>query len=130
MSTKAHLTPSELEAAVAPREEDFAPSMEWGIASTCLGSIALMLVILPILSIPFSACGLLAGLGGIVRGVYRGKVGLRWSIIGSALSASVLLIGIMLVNAPVGETPGHVVPHQDWASPDQPNVSPPAVPTS
>lgn len=130
MSSKANSTPSQLEAAVAPREQDFAPSMEWGIASTCLGSIALVLCLLPILSIPFSACGMLAGLGGIVRGIYGGKFGLRWSIIGSALCASVLLIGIILVNAPVGEIPGHVIPHQDWASPDQPFVAPPAAPTS
>ena len=75
-------TPTQLEAAVADRAVEFAPSIEWGISATCLGSIALMLFFLPILSIPIASCGLAAGLGGITRGMYRGKIGLRWSLVG------------------------------------------------
>ncbi|HEX3997857.1 MAG TPA: hypothetical protein VHX65_04845 [Pirellulales bacterium] len=109
-------------------ERQFAPSIEFGVCSACLGSIALMLFFLPILSIPISSCGLVAGLAGIIRGLYSGKIGMRWSMIGSALSAGVLLLGIILVNAPVGETPSRAVPRHDWSTPDHPFVSPPAMP--
>lgn len=127
-SSAAGATPSQLEAAVAPLADNFAPSIEFGIASACLGSIALMLFFLPILSIPISSCGLLAGIGGIIRGIYRGKTGMRWSLIGCTLCAAVLGMGVILANAPVGETPSRKVPRQDWATPDQPYVSPPAAP--
>lgn len=119
-------TPSQLEAIIAGPHPEFAPSIEWGMTATCLGAIALMLFFLPILSIPISSCGLAAGLGGVIRGLYRGKLGMRWSLIGSALSSAVLVLGIILVNAPVGETPSRAVPRQDWQSSDHPFVSPPA----
>lgn len=109
-------------------ENDFAPSIEFGVTSACLGSIALMLFFLPILSIPLASFGLLAGIGGVVRGIYSGKTGLRWSLIACALCVAMIGIGCILANAPVGETPSRNVPRHDWVTPDRPYISPPAMP--
>jgi hypothetical protein len=106
--------------------EDFAPSIEFGIASTCLGSIGLMLFFLPILSIPIAICGFLAGVGGVIRGQYGGTLGLRWSLIGCVFCVSVVAIGFIVAYAPIGEIPSRAVPPQSWAPSGRPFISPPA----
>jgi hypothetical protein len=107
-------------------QHEFAPSIEFGIASACLGSIGLMLFFLPILSIPIAFCGFLAGIGGVVRGLYGGTLGLRWSLIGCVLCVSVVAIGFIVAYAPIGELPNRGVPSQSWAPSGRPFISPPA----
>ncbi len=85
-----------------------------------------MLFFMPILSIPLSGFGLLAGLWGVVQSRSGERVALRWSLIGCVLCAAVLGIGVVLVNAPVGELPSRAVPPQYPKPPDRPYVSPPA----
>ncbi len=108
---------------------EFAPSLEFGIAAVCLGSIALLLFFLPILSIPISLCGLAAGVGGLIRGRFAAAAGLRWSLIGCALCGAVLGLECILANAPTGELPGRALPIQTWSPPDRPYVSPPSSPS-
>lgn len=106
------------------------PPIAFGVAAVCLGTISLLLFILPILSIPISTIGFLAGAWGVCRGRSREMVALRWSLIGCVLCVSVLAIGVVLINAPVGELPSRAVPPQYPKSPDRPYVSPPANPIS
>ena len=46
----------------AGQQAEIAPPIEFGIAATCIGTVALLLFFLPILSIPIAICGLLAGM--------------------------------------------------------------------
>ncbi len=105
--------------------QNHAPAIEFGMASACLGSIGLFLFFLPILSIPVALCGFLAGVAGVVRGLNREPLGVRWSLIGCALSLSVATIGFIVAYAPIGELPSYSVPSQEWRSPDRFFVSPP-----
>jgi len=105
---------------------DFAPSIEFGIASACLGSIGLMLFFLPILSIPIAICGFIAGVAGVIRGQYGGTLGLRWSLIGCVFCAAVVAIGFVVAYAPIGELPSRAVPSQNWAPSGRPFIPPPA----
>ena len=107
---------------------DFAPAIEFGIASACLGAIALMLFFLPILSIPIAICGAIAGAGGVIRGTHGGALGLRWSLIGFSLCAGVFVLGVILSNAPSGEVPSYSPPIQAGGTVDRPYVPPPAAP--
>jgi hypothetical protein len=104
------------------------PPIAFGMTAVCLGTIALMLFIMPILSIPISIFGLLAGIWGAIGSWSREKVALRWSLIGCTLCVAVLVIGVILLNAPIGELPGRAVPPQYPKPPDRPYVSPPATP--
>jgi hypothetical protein len=106
------------------------PPIAFGIAAVCLGTIGLMLFILPILSIPISGFGLLAGAWGAIRGRSGERVALRWSLIGCVLCISVMVIGVILIHAPLGELPSRAVPPQYPKPPDRPYVSPPANPLS
>ena len=102
------------------------PPIAFGMAAVCLGTTALLLFILPILSIPISGIGFLAGAWGVIRGWSREVIALRWSLIGCVLCVSVLAIGVVIINAPVGELPSRAVPPQYPKPPGRPYVSPPA----
>lgn len=108
-----------------------------GTVSVVLGSIALMLFFLPILSIPIAVFGLLAAGLPLIRAMAahrfpsattQSSSELRWAIIGCAVCSSVIVIGFIIAYAPLGETPGNAPPSPVWAPPDRPYVPPPARP--
>jgi hypothetical protein len=79
-----------------------------GMISLVLGTIALLLFFLPIVSIPISASGLIFGLVGTIIAVFVGRADLRWSFLGLTVSLLALLINLAIVYAP-GDTllPGY-----------------------
>lgn len=113
-----------------------APLVALGTVSIALGSIAIMLFFLPILSIPISICGLLAGAMGLVRTLaahrphtaIQTRSELRWAIIGCTVCASMMVLGFIIAYAPLGEVPDRSPPSPFWAPPDRPYVPPPARP--
>jgi hypothetical protein len=102
----------------------FAP----GIISLALGTVGLLLFFLPILGGPISAFGLLFGLVGIVVSASTGGVRLRWSLLGSTLSALALTINLAIYFAPGGVLPPFTSRPLWQEVPDRPFVSPPARP--
>jgi hypothetical protein len=114
-----------------------APPLAWGTVSVVLGSIALMLFFLPILSIHIAVWGLLAGGIGLIRaiiGVRKSRATplsrneQRWAIIGCTVCATVIVLGFIIAYAPLGETPGRSPPSPFWEPPGRPYVPPPARP--
>ncbi|HEY2762029.1 MAG TPA: hypothetical protein VGI75_14830 [Pirellulales bacterium] len=111
------------------------PRLALGTISVVLGSIALMLFFLPILSIPIAICGLIVGCGRIVRSAaYHAhslphrRSELRWAIIGCLLCSTVMVLGFTIAYAPIGEASGRATPSPFWSQPDRPYVPPPARP--
>jgi hypothetical protein len=100
------------------------PPTDFGLVATVLGTIGLILSILPVLSIPLSACGLLCGLIGLAIALWRKPEDLRWSVAGVAMSGLALAVAIGLAYAPEGYLQRKVP--QLWQSvPDRPYVAPP-----
>ncbi len=71
------------------RQVEGLPPVALGLASTVLGSIGLVLCLLPILGITIATWGLLVGVAGLLPGLSAGKSDLRWAFIGSLLCADV-----------------------------------------
>jgi hypothetical protein len=78
------------------------PFLGLGMTSTVLGTIGLILFFLPILGIPISAFGLLAGLLGVPVTILGGGTSLRWSLAGLLLSSAALVVNLAIVYTPGG----------------------------
>ena len=100
-----------------------------GMTSLVLGTIALILVFLPVLGVPLSAFGLLFGLLGFGVALFSSASSLRWSLAGIAMSALALAANLAIANAPAGYLPEPNVPKPWQPVPDRPHVPPPARPT-
>ncbi len=104
------------------------PPANWGLLSLVLGAIGLLLFFLPILGLPISAFGLLFGLVGCVWTMGTGSLDLRWSLLGSAVSAMALGVIVAIAYAPAGYQSSPQT-HPLWQPvPDRPVVSPPSQP--
>jgi hypothetical protein len=102
------------------------PPLSLGLASTVLGAVGLLLFVLPILAIPISVCGIVAGGCGTVVAIVRRSNDARLAIPGAALCLVALSIDIAIAYAPGGY---HVRPAQpSTSSPHlpKPYVPPPA----
>jgi hypothetical protein len=104
------------------------PPIDLGPLSVVLGSIGLLLFLLPVLGVPISACALLFGVVGSILAFAPGGVRLRWSLLGCAISSLALAINIAIAYAPAGYQPPPGVPPPWQAVPDRPYVPPPAPP--
>src|SRR5438105_2687081 len=102
------------------------PAIGPGMASLVLGTIALILFFLPILGVPISAFGLLFGVIGFVMAMLGGRLTLRWSVAGLAMSALALSVNLAVNHAPARLLPQRDVPKQWQPVPDRPFVPPPA----
>ena len=92
------------------------PIVEFGLAAAVLGTVAAVLILLPILSIPLSALGLLCGIIGTVV-AWRGyPTSLRVAAAGTVLCAVVLGTSLLIDFAPRSETPSPAVPRL-WQQP-------------
>jgi Na+/H+ antiporter NhaD/arsenite permease-like protein len=101
------------------------PPMAFGVSSFVLGMIGFMLFFLPILGVPISLVGLLAGVIGCFVAGATSRGSLRWSVAGVVLSCLALGINVGIAYAPRGyPQPPTRLPNQ--TVPDRPYVSPPA----
>jgi len=73
-----------------------------GLASVVLGAVGLMLFVLPILSIPISGGGLIAGAAGVIAAAAGKAMDLRLSIAGMAICGAALAIAWAIDLAPGG----------------------------
>lgn len=97
-----------------------------GVTSVVLASVALLLFILPVLSIPMGVAGLLFGLIGVIVGLFGDRSGLRWSLAGVALALLTLSLGIAIsqtANGYLTNIPPAPVERQIQ---DRPYIPPPA----
>ncbi len=97
-----------------------------GMSSLVLGTVALVLAVLPVLGIPVSACGLALGLAGLVAALFGGNASLRWSLAGLAVCSLALGIGLAIAYAPGNDRVGRGIPRPWPGVPDRPFVSPPS----
>jgi hypothetical protein len=112
------------------------PKIAWGTISVVLGSIALGLFFLPILSIPVACAGLLASVFKLIQASVApapahsktARNELRWAIIGCALCSTIIALGFVIAYAPLGETRGQVPPSAFFAPPGSAYIAPPARP--
>jgi hypothetical protein len=96
------------------------------MTSLVLGTIALLLFLMPILGIPISAFGLLSGILSCIAAPFVSGARLRWSLAGVVLSSLALAINLAIAYAPAGYLPDHHVPQPWQAVPDRPYTPPPA----
>jgi len=106
----------------APRDTPVA----LGMLSVLLGIIGLLLFLLPILGLPISAFGFIFGIIGTIVALTPGGIRLRWSLLGSAVSALALAINLSILYAPGGYLPAPAVPPPWQPVPNRPYVPPPA----
>jgi hypothetical protein len=99
-----------------------------GMASMVLGVIGLILVFLPILAAPLSACGILLGIAGIIAAFTVPGTYLRWSIAGLVTSILALAVNLTIYFAPGthGAIPTPRPPPMWQPPPDRTAVPPPA----
>jgi hypothetical protein len=102
------------------------PLIGLAMTSLVLGTIGVLLAFLPILGIPLSGIGILFGSIGLIGGLFRRGLVLRWSLAGLALSSMALAMNIALLYAPEGYIPSRPVPPPWQPVPDRPYVPPPA----
>lgn len=102
--------------------------MGLGLTSVILGSIGLVLFIVPVIGIPISVAGLLVGMMGILVAFLGGTASLRLSVAGIVLSGcgSVIIWAIAL--APGGYFRPRAVFPSLPPSIERPYVPPPAAP--
>jgi hypothetical protein len=102
------------------------PVVEVGLAAAALGSVAAVLILLPVISIPLSAIGLLCGTVGVIA-AWRGYPNsLRAAIAGFVLCCITLGTGVLINFAPRSETPGRSIIPLWEPPPGRPSVPPPA----
>lgn len=100
--------------------------LPFGMTSLVLGTIALILALLPVLGIPISTFGLLCGIIGVAQTWRLGGVRLRWSLAGLALCAVALGLNVALAYAPAGfDWRGRNPPRIWQGPPDTPQVPAP-----
>jgi hypothetical protein len=95
------------------------------MTSLVLGIIALLLFFLPVLGIPISVCGLLAGLVGVPVALSF-RLTLRWCAAGIATCILALLVNLAIVYAPSGYIPSPRPPRLWQTAPGEPYPPPPA----
>jgi len=110
---------------VRPSHRDF-PPLGLGLASTVLGAVGLLLFVLPILSIPISACGFLSGAVGVAWAFARRSVDWRLSLAGSVLCGLALAIDIAIAYAPGGYFGRPAEPSTISPALPRPYIPPPA----
>jgi hypothetical protein len=103
------------------------PIVELGMAAATIGSVAAVLILLPILSIPLSICGLACGILGVIAAWKGYPIRLRTAVAGTALCVVVLSVGVLIDFAPRDARPGRPSPRL-WQQPSsgRPAVPPPA----
>jgi hypothetical protein len=94
------------------------PPLGLGLASVVLGAIGLMLFVLPILAIPISVCGLVAGVCGIGLARFWKTIDGRLALAGVVVCALGISVELAIAYAPSG----------DWGRPADPSTSSPAMP--
>ncbi|HEY2415175.1 MAG TPA: hypothetical protein VGI40_23225 [Pirellulaceae bacterium] len=94
------------------------PPLGLGLASVVLGAIGLMLFVLPILAIPISACGLLAGICEIALAGFLKTIDSRLALAGAVVCALGISVELAIAYAPSG----------DWGQPADPSTPSPAMP--
>src|ERR1700735_4233498 len=99
------------------------PIVEVGLAATTIGSVAAVLILLPILSIPLSVCGLACGILGVIAAWNGYPISLRIAVAGTVLCVVVLSVGLLVDFAPRDAHPGRPSPRL-W---QQPSSGRPAV---
>jgi hypothetical protein len=102
------------------------PILEFGLAGTILGTVAAVLILLPVLSVPLSTIGFFCGIIGVIIAWKGYPTNLRIAVVGTALCGAVLSTGLLIYFAPRNETPGRAVPRLWQQPPGRPTVSPPA----
>jgi hypothetical protein len=102
------------------------PVVEAGLAAAALGSAAAILILLPVISIPLSAIGLLCGTIGIIAAWCGYPNSMRVAIAGSVLCCITLGTGVLINFAPRSETPGRSMIPLWEPPPGRPSVPPPA----
>jgi hypothetical protein len=96
------------------------PPLGLGLASVVLGAIGLMLFVLPILAIPISACGLAAGVIGMVAAAFWSSIDGRLALAGAVLCLLAMIVEFALAQAPSG----------NWGQPSDPSTATPLLPRS
>jgi hypothetical protein len=104
------------------------PPLGMGLAAVILGSVGVLLFLLPILGTPLGIVGLAFGVLGFLMAIRGGQAGLRWPVAGIVVSGLALGIGVVIALAPTGylpkPTPHAVQKHVPYRS----YVPPPARP--
>ncbi len=104
------------------------PPLGLGPTSVALGVVGLLLLFLPVLSVPLGAIGLAFGLAGLLLALFGGWASLRWSIAGIALSGLALAIAVAIAEAAAGPLPSRPAPPETQAVAEHVYVPPPARP--
>ena len=102
------------------------PVIETGLAAATLGSVAAVLILLPVISVPLSAIGLICGAVGVISAWYGYPNSLRAAVAGSLLCCITLGTGVLIHFAPRSETPGRGMIPLWEPPPGRPSVPPPA----
>jgi hypothetical protein len=104
------------------------PLLGVGLTSAVLGTVALLLFFLPILSIPLGGAGLLLGVAGFLAATLGGWTSLRWSAAGIVVCGLALGIAVAIAEAPAGYLPTRSIPLDTQPVPERPYIPPPARP--
>lgn len=99
-----------------------------GVASLVLSAVALLLFILPVLSIPIAIAGLFFGLIGVVISLFGCWSGFRWSLAGIALSLLTLALGIAIYQTANGYLSNISPAPTERRISSRPYIPPPAKP--
>lgn len=102
------------------------PPVGFGLASVALGTIGWLLFILPVLSIPIAALGLLLGIIGCLAALLARQASLRLSLAGVIVSALAVGTVTAITLAPAGYLPNSAVQQVIEPVPGRPYVPPPA----
>lgn len=94
------------------------PPVGLGLASVVLGAIGLMLFVLPILAVPISGCGLVAGCIGVIAAKYSKAIDGRLALAGAVVCALAIGVELAIAYAPSG----------DWGQPADPSTPSPLMP--
>jgi hypothetical protein len=73
------------------------------LASMILGSVGLLLAVLPVLGLPLAGCGLAFGLVGLLHALVMRRANLWAPILGLGLSGVALAIALAIAQVPTAE---------------------------
>ncbi len=102
------------------------PPLGLGLASVVLGTIGLMLFVLPILAIPISGCGMIAGIVAAAIATMTNSIDLRLSLLGIVLSCVALSVDTAIAYAPGGYFVRPAEPASSSPALPRPFIPPPA----